>query len=297
MDGYVTVLCDSLLRQTTLVNEVIFVKTDAKTDGLVAEWQTDHIRFKILAYRFWEGFSEARDEPWYHMVSGHAFGLHRAITEAQNDFVWLCDPDQFLLMPVDKFYMETLERNALNYIGISHFNPGGQSYSHFPCIINLLCKKADLPPESWLQDELFIWSGMKIRDRCYKIQATPGKYLVAGPMVEHQYKFPNPSGMFDAGCNLWLWSQEQGHRWLGFSLNHWQESFQHNFGTTEIVYPMNYNQQHYQTNFELRESLGEADLLYHRTRGGKEKAHSFRKLYQSLFGRPIHPPRDYNRLS
>jgi hypothetical protein len=282
MSGYMDVLCDNLVRHARLVSEIIFVVTDSEEEGVLNEWTHGHIQCKIYGYPFSFGFGKTRSTSWYHMVAGHAYGMQRAIELASNDLVWMMDPDQFLFMAVDKFYVEMMEEHQVDIIGISHFNPVDQSYGYFPCIINCMCRRSFLPPDTWLAKDLFIWSGMRKSDRCVPIQPAAGHYFAAGPIREYEDKFPNPNGIFDAGCNLWLWSEECQGRWMAFYLDCWLDCFKDNFGTKEIVYPMNYSQKHYKTNFGLEDSVGEQDLLYHRTRGGKENPNSFRELYYSL---------------
>jgi hypothetical protein len=282
MDAYVDVFCDTLVRQTKLVDEVIFVKVDA-ADGIIKEWTKEHIRFKLVGHLFNKGFNENVDVRWFQMVAGHAYGIHHALEHATNDLVWMLDPDQFFFTAVDVIFHNLMMKYEIDIIGVSHFNPVDQSYLDFPCIINCMCRKSFLPPPSWLSGELFIWSDMWDRPNCHIVQPAEGKWLVAGPMPNHYHKFPNPKGIFDAGCNLWLWNDERKGRWMGFYLDVWLDSFKNNFGCAEIVYPLNYNSQNYKTNFGLQEKLGNMDLIYHRTRGGKEQADSFTKLYWSLF--------------
>src|SRR5262249_40786186 len=117
-----------------------------------------------------------------------------------------------------------------------------------------------------------------------------GRYLIPGPPGAWHASFPNPQGIFDAGCNLYLWCQQLAGRWVGFHLGQWHGCFKDNFGAAELVYPLNYNARIYTSNFELSAELGGQDLLYHRTRGAREGSGSFRRLYESLTGRLVNRP-------
>jgi len=281
METYLEVFLHSIAKQCRYVREVIVVKTDEPSDQLVHAWKEGSIDVRLYGCVL---FPETPpfSPKFQSMVCGHALGMHRALDIAKGKYVWMCDPDTFLLTELDRFYLDLLEGHNLRIVGVSHFNPSDQSYLYFPCAINCMLLRENLPDASWLKDELFVQSGMRAQENCAKLHEVRGKYLIPGPLKRHYAKFPNPSGIFDMGCNLWLWNHESGGKWIGFHLDTYSDSFRNNGGTKEIVYPMNYSAERYQSNFGLRDDLGDFDLLYHRTRGSKEDGQAFRTLYESL---------------
>lgn len=278
MEEYVQVLSHSLAKWSQHVKEVIFIKIDSLHVGPKRQWRDNGIDFKIL------------DRPldhsqWSHdsmlMVAGHALGLHHGIDEAQEKYVWLTDPDVFFFTSVDDLYLRLMREHNLGIIGISHFAPQQQSYLDFPCVTNCMIRRDALPPNDWQSEALSLQSGMRLVENCRRLASMPGKYLIPGPIEPEA--FPNPNGMFDVGCNLWLWAKQNNWRWLSFYLDAGQ--FPHNnteYGFKELVYPMNYDVGHYRCNFGLQVKLEHEDLLYHRTMAVGQSGADYLNLYQSL---------------
>ena len=291
MDDYIRVFIDSIRRRTTHVTEVIIVKVDAPEDGLINAWTQNQTVFKNIGYNLLHHLQGYPSPAWAYMVCGHSFGLHHALECSTGKYIWFSDPDVFFLNRVDQIYLDLMAKHSLDIIGVSHFNTKEQSYGHFPCVINCLVKRNTLPEAGWLEGQLWIRSGMQVIENPQPLIETPGKYLVPFPVPEHQHEFPNPAGMFDTGCNLWLWNLQRGGRWLGFYLDQWHNCFKYNRGFGKLLYPLNYNTARYKTNFGLEEHFGKQDLLFHRTRGTLENGVSFRKLYDTLFKRPHHSSR------
>ena len=296
MSEYLYVLTDSIRRKTKHVSEVIIVKVD-ESDGLIREWTNNNIRFRMLGYDLLKHTDGCPSPAWAYMVCGHAFGLHHAIDNAVTEYVWLTDPDVFFLDCIDETYLELMTKHQLHIVGVSHFNPNDQPYGYFPCVINCLTKKCSLPNSEWLNDCLFIRTSMRCKENPVPLASCKGKYLVPGPIPECLEQFVNPQGMFDVGCNLWLWNLEKQWKWMAFYLDGQDNRSQNNFGFSDLVYPMNYNLRYYKTNFGLTGSMGKRELLYHRTRGSHESGIPYRKIYDSLFrkrqSRPQHSRRGY----
>lgn len=281
MEDYLKVFIHSIVRNCRHVREVIVVKIDETNDHLIETWEECGIKFYLY------GCSLFTEPPPFsaefgQMVGGHALGMHRAMDYAKEKFIWMSDPDIFFLTELDRFYLELFERYDTNIVGVSHFNPTEQSYLCFPCAINCMVLRDRLPDFKWRKGELFVQSGMWLRDNCSLLHPVDGKYLIPGPLTNHCHEFPNPDGIFDMGCNLWLWNHELGGRWIGFQLDASCHPFQGNSGADDLVYPMNYSAKFYQSNFGLRDDLGDFDLLYHRTRGSKAGGPAFAELYHSL---------------
>jgi hypothetical protein len=286
MSDYVAVFADSISRHAKHVTEVVLVKVDVADEGEVDAWERSGIRFRVLGYPLTRELC-VHSPAWTYAICGHALGMHYAIDHSRGDYVWLSDPDVFLLNSVDEFYLSLMQTYGLTIVGASHFNPADQSYATFPCMINCLVKRSALPGPQWLAGELYVQSGMRRRDNCQMLRPVDGKYLIPGPPAAWHASFPNPQGIFDAGCNLYLWTLQQRGRWIGFHLDGWKDSFKDNFGMAELVYPLNYNAGRYTSNFKLSADLGRQDLLYHRTRGARESSGSFRRLYESLIGHAV----------
>lgn len=282
MEDYVKVFTDSIKNTSKYVTEVIFIQVDASNRRPIRQWKSGNIDFRILGYPLLKEIRGCCSPEWAMMVCGHACGLHEAIEQAGNDYIWLSDPDVFFFNAVDDLYLRLMKQYELSIIGVSHFNSLRQSYCYFPCVTNCLLRKSWLPDRNWLLGDLWVRTGMTTRENPECVVECPGKYLMPSPIPSHTMRFPCPDGMFDVGCNLWLWNEEQHGRWLAFYLEQWNKDFETNFGFTELVYPLNYNTQSYMTNFDLQVDLGVCDLLYHRTRGSHEPGTSFRSLYVSL---------------
>ena len=293
LEDYLTILTDTLGKQTKNVKEVIFVQTDLRRNKLIHSWKHKNIEFKLFGM-------PALDPPcpyglgWEKMICGHACGLHQAIKYATQEYIWMSDPDIFLFSPVDRTYLDLIEKYNLNLIGISHFNTAGQSYGESPCIINCMIKRSSLPDPNWLGANFQAQTGMRLSDCCKNVFSVRDCWLIPGPLSEYQHMFPNPQGIFDAGCNLWLWNELNNGKWLSFYIDskemaeksvsfHLSKFQENNAGFYELVFPLNYNTSKYKTNFGLSDDLGNTDLLYHRTRGCQELADSYKKLYKSLY--------------
>lgn len=281
MEPYLDILADSVVKKCRNVKEVVAIKIDEKEVKLINKWNIRDVNFKIVGAPLSEHRSKANKE-WEMMICGHATGLHYALEYASNEYIWFCDPDVFFLSSADDIFLDCIKNYNLNAVGVSHFNTLEQSYGYFPCIISYLTKKSNLPSPEWLNGDFHAWSGMRLSHRCRKIFPTPGKYLMPGPLPSYQYSFPNPDGIFDAGCNLWLWNEHKKGRWMSFHLEKDRNAFRNNGGVSNIVYPLNYNMKNYKTNFGLDVKMPDQDILYHRTRSSKENAGDYCNLYHSL---------------
>lgn len=283
MNDYIHVFTDSICRRTTNVSEVIMVKVDSSHEGIINERQLGNIKFRTIGYNLLDHLEGYKSPGWAYMVCGHAFGMHHAIENSTGEYIWFSDPDIFFLNKVDQIYLDLVSKHNLDVIGVSHFNAKEQSYGYFPCIINCMIKRSILPDSEWLKEQLWIRSGMQLIENPQPLIHTPGKYLVAFPIPEFQDQYPNTAGMFDTGCNLWIWNQQRKGRWLSFYLDEWHNCFRYNRGFNKMIYPMNYKIGRYKTNFGLEENVPSADLLYHRTRSSLESGREFKKLYGELF--------------
>lgn len=290
LEDYLSIIADTLCKNTKLVKEVVFVQTDLRRDRLLRSWSKNGIDFFLYGMK---PLDPPCPEPlkWEQMICGHACGLHQAIKRSKQPYVWMSDPDIFFFTSVDQIYVNLMEKYQLNLIGISHFNSEGQSYKDAPCVINCMMKRDNLPPADWLGG-FHAQSGMRLTENPKPVMSVKDCWLIPGPLDEYYDQFPNPGGIFDSGCNLWLWNEQNKGKWLSFFLEkkqisktqsyHSSDYVKNNSGFKELVYPLNYNLRNYTTNFGLTDSLGDSDLLYHRTRGCQEKADSYKNLYKAL---------------
>jgi len=291
LEDYLEILTDTLCRHTKHVKEVILVKTDLKRNRVVRSWSKFGIDFRLYGMKQFDPPCP-REINWQKMICDHAMGLYQAIGYAQQEYVWMSDPDIFLLSSVDQTYLDLINRYDLNLIGISHFNAEGQSYKYCPCIINCMTKRINLPEPNWLGG-FQAQTSMLESDPSEFVFSVGDCWLIPGHLPEHRKSFPNPSGIFDAGCNVWLWNEQRKGNWISFYIDpkdleksksyDSKDFFMNNRGFTDLVYPLNYNTSKYKTNFGLTENLGCEDILYHRTRGSYEDSKSYKKLYRSLY--------------
>ena len=290
LEDYLAILTDTLCNHTKHVKEVILVKTDLNRDKVVRSWSKNGIEFRMYGLK-------PLDPPcpmpadWQAQICGHATGLYQAIGRATQEYVWMSDPDVFLLSSVDQMYLDLIQKYDLNLIGVSHFNSEGQSYLYCPCIINCMVKRASLPEPNWLGG-FHAQTSMKISHVGRNVFPVGDCWLIPGHLKEHRDSFPNPAGIFDAGCNVWLWNEQKKGKWLSFHISksdmekspdyHLPGFTTDNSGFIKIVYPLNYNTSNYKTNFGLEDDLGNTDLLYHRTRGSYEDSRAYLALYKSV---------------
>lgn len=277
---YLRVLAHSICLQAKEVKEVIIIQIGDNEQRLVATWETSGVSFQYWEQPLFDAPNNLY-KPFAMMVAGHALGLHHGLNKASQPFVWFCDPDVFLLSNVDQVFLQLMEDHAVDLIGVSHFNTSSQSYLDFPCVISLMARRSFLPDREWLAGDLYIQSGMTLKENPERLLPIDGAYLLPGPPPSWN-EYPNPQGIFDIGCNLWYWNKLRRGRWLAFDLEHRQTHG--NFGLPQLVYPMNYTSDRFHSNFDLEADLGQKELIYHRTRGSREFADDYLNLYQSLFG-------------
>lgn len=269
MEQYLQVFQDMLRRYGSNISEVLIAKTDERDASMERSWTEGQIKFTIFGSPLpenWLKQNHVHANNW----CGHAFGLHAAMERAKEDYIMLSDIDLFFCKDVGKLYVDLMEKHDLFVIGVSHFNRGNQCYLDFPCIINCLLKKKDLPDDKFLYNALWVRQGMRSHDN-HPIWKCNGKWLIPGMAVPTEH-YPNPRGLFDAGCNLWVYTKVMNGRWLSF---------------------VELNGHHYRTNrvgcsFELKEDLGNDMLLFHRSRGARhEEFWTYLNRYQKMTAMPF----------
>lgn len=198
------IFLESILSKTKLISEVLLAKVDAEP-SFYKEWQVGSIKFiKFGCPNYQE-----------HGIQ-HALGLHACIDKSKNDYVFLSDPDLFFYTAVDEIYFKLMEAHDLNVVGCSHHHSVEHSSTFFPNQISLLVKKSDLPDHRFLENKLKK-RGYKASENIVDIRSNfNGKYLVPGAIPEYVDLFPNKTGLFETGCNLWILSKDKNWKWLAF---------------------------------------------------------------------------------
>lgn len=241
LQQYAAIMLDSIICRTQMVSEVKIAKPDSD-ENLDEKWEKRGIKFHL--------FGCPVKDSWY----GHPLGLHACIEKATNEYLFFCDPDIFFYSPVEKIYLDLMNKYDINYIGVSHHASVIQAHTYFPVVVNSMIKKSDLPSADWMKGELkyrtrVLHSHELSDDDDYEL--ADGKYLIESPLPKHYHKFPNKDlkyapYYFDVGCNLWLWGQEKKWKWLAF-----QTTDCHNYSTI-------YNR----GNLKI-EKLPKTKLIYH----------------------------------
>jgi hypothetical protein len=198
------IFLDSILRKTKLISEVLLAKVDAEK-SFYKEWQVGSIKFIKFGCPNYQ----------IHGIQ-HAIGLHECIDRAKNDYIFLSDPDLFFYNAADEIYFDLMKEHNLNIIGCSHHHSVEHSATFFPNQISLLVRKNDLPTPKFLENKLKI-RGYKSEENQVNLKTNfPGKYLIPGAIPEYVDLFPNKNGLFETGCNLWIFNKERNWKWLAF---------------------------------------------------------------------------------
>lgn len=254
-----SIMLDSVSQKMKLVTEIIAVRVDTE------EASEQHLDINGIHVR--------RYNCPLSVIYGHALGLHECIRLASQDYLMFCDPDIFFYSDVDKLYMDMFEKYNLNIAGISHHAATNQSYTFFPCVMNCLVRKSQLPGEDWLKEYLKIRPSVlnhtamtgQEEDESNYVPA-PGKYLLVGhiPQLVSQFPNKNPGCNWDVGCNLWLWAHRQSWNWLSF----------------QTLDCHNYDTKYHRSNLG-KLNLPRQKLLYHCTSSSLKSDHNcFRAKYE-----------------
>lgn len=281
MEGYLKVLADTLKKSTRYVDEVLVAQSDDEEAGLDRTWVEGNIKYRLFSvtiprtklpleeihkYQRWTVYKYTEGTgAWMGDMAGHAFGLHACLDRAKNDYIWFCDPDVFYFnyFKVDEYFLTIKERLNLDLIGVSHWRWQEQCYLVFPTVINALVRKDKLPPADWLEGKLYVPYRLRVDER--PIRTLPvNKWMIPGPIPDYYQWFPNPNGMFDTGCNLWLWAHTNKWRWLCFQLN------ERNF----------YSAMCHKKNFDGTIELEDHALLYHWTFGAHRPIEEYIEVYK-----------------
>jgi hypothetical protein len=259
-------------KASSITRVVVAIKTDEPI-------QTQEIRDGFVVDYI--SFNWKLPDPAYAEGYCHAIGLHAALQHVDTEYVMLVEPDVvFYLKDFDSLYMQTYEKYDLGIIGVSRIaDPRGNTFFQktcfgaFPGIVAAMTKTKALPGSDFLKGHL------KLRPNVVNVNSKEdnyfpmyGKWLLQTPIPEFVDEFPNPKGVFDPGCNLWLWFRDK--RWLSF---HQKD----NQPLTATCNASTYNK----NNFDLPEdTLGNEPLLFH---SGHGHADLLFKALENATGRSI----------
>jgi hypothetical protein len=160
----------------------------------------------------------------------HGIGLHKCLEFVKTEYVMFIEPDVAIyLKDFDKFYLDCYEKYNLGIVGVTRIaDPRGYPFykltcfGDFPGIVCTLIKTSALPPKDWLKGHLKLRPNVvDHNDPADNYIKVDGMWLLQTPMPEYKNQFPNPKGVFDPGCNLYLWFKHQ--HWMSFHLKDHQK--------------------------------------------------------------------------
>lgn len=225
---YYEIYKKSVAQKTKLVSEVFIAKVDSPP--YEKRWDENGIRFCEFGIMGTDRCSQGVE---------HGVGLRKCIERASNEYVMFHDPDVFFYKPVDELYLDLVRKYDLNYIGVSHCTATKFAYTFFPYLSCALVKKSDLPPPDWLKGKIRVYG-----------RPLDGEYLIRmDDIPEYTQQFPNPTGDFDTGSYLWLWSHQNNWKWLSFQ-------------TLDVH---NYTARYNRGNIKINEKFNNDKLIYHAT--------------------------------
>lgn len=245
LERYIDIFQNTICTKTKLINEVILPKVDSN-NSYKKEWINRGIKFKMFGAKQNLFAVESANL----ICLDHGLGLHEGISASTNDYIMLSDPDIFFYTSIDEFYLNMMQKYALNLIGLSHFSSVTEAFGFFPNVFNMMFRKSECPSSEWLKDK-FTLRQVSYRGELNDDTPIPGKFLVPGQLEGYQFYFPNPSGHYETGSNLLIWAKQNKWKWMSFQTNDCH------------IYTTNY----YRTNFGLRERLEKIKLAYHATNG------------------------------
>jgi hypothetical protein len=191
---------------------------------------------------------------------GHPVGLHRCLDAATGEYVLFSDPDVFYYMPgFDSFMVRRHEENGLLLSGVTHWSLWGHAYQEFPCVIQMLARRADLPPRDFLKGKLVLGGSAHVDiARTQKRDGSgDGLWLTRGAVRENLALYPKPDLLYDTGTNLFVWCHQRQGRWLAYT------------GKKPVKWNRFYRTRNH-NNFGLKDDFGNLPLLYHQGRSSRE---------------------------
>lgn len=256
-ERYLPYLVESIVNKTKLISEVLIAQPDCEDISETYE------KRNIKIHRF------SHKEELFH---SHALCMHKCIDMANNDFVLLCDPDIFFYSAADELYFNLFEKYRLGAIGVSHHNSLNQAQGFFPYIFNMFLKKSMLPNNEWMKGLIRTPPVLLLgqEDVYETATAMDGKWLLQGAIPNHIERLPNhgPNAIFDVGCNLYLWAEDQNWKWISF----------------QTVDCHSYTTRYFRSNFRYKEKLPFSKLLHHCVGSTNERDNEFeeyREIYKS----------------
>lgn len=239
----ITALFLEILQQkaSKLLTEVIVVHNTQK-ESIIGKEKLRHINVKHVGTNTDEEISVHPSE-----------GLHAGLEHVTQPYIIFSDPDVAIFKnKFDLFYKEIYDKYDLNIIGVSHYLHQDQAFKQFPTVINCMIKKNKLPPKEWMAGEIK-WRPLRYKHAIKNLKddykCFDGKYLWPGPIISRYHEFPYTKGIYDIGCNLFLWDKDNGSKALTFMADPNDKRIYH----TNI----------FKSNFNFKESFENEILLKH----------------------------------
>jgi hypothetical protein len=147
------------------------------------------------------------------------------MSRVKTPYVMLSDCDIiFQLQGFDKFMLQTMNDNDLQIIGIEMYKmtcpkwqPYMPCYGKYPSIHNCLLKTDNLPDPSIFSGKLkYVTTSLVGINARKGPPISENHYLVCGSIPDYKQYYPHPTGHFDTGCNLIVWSSITNGKWLTF---------------------------------------------------------------------------------
>jgi hypothetical protein len=227
---YEDALIRSIIKNTSLINEVIVVVSDEHPSKQEVWHLENKAGNKVKLLRV--GNNSVQD---LHIDDQHALGLHMGLAAASNDLIMFCDPDVILFNDMEKVYINLMSDYKLNVVGASYHSAHSLAQTYFPCVFNMLLKKSELPNSDFLKGIENYSEGLYLRNNSHL----------------PRNKFPNPEGIINTASSLCLWAKEQNWNWYAFQT-----------GDARL-----YTTKWGRGNIKLSKRLPEQPLLYHAISG------------------------------
>lgn len=258
LQPYLDIFIESIFNRLKHISEIIIVNVE-KDQSYLNQWFENGINFKLMG-----GAQQLfKTESPVEFCSQHAFGLHLGLEHVTNEYVMFSDPDIFFNSDVDEYYLNLMNDKKINFIGICGPAALCHGIMFFPTVLNCLVKKSDLPPNEFSQDVCPLKEMLNAK---HELPAYLHPMVTNLMSKETTLEFPNPTGHYETGARLFLWSKQQNWRWMSFQ-------------TTD---QNNYYKNLYRNNFGFKVKLPKEALLYHESlsSGFKDKINCFTNAYK-----------------
>jgi len=240
---YFPLFCQSLNNHAKLISEVIICNPHFQ-QSYNKTWK-DTLHYTMVGSKY------TTQRHNFDISQDHAFSLYEALQHTKNDIILVSDLDIFFYTSVDELYVNLMNKYTLNAIGIARNNPNIYSQGFFPSVVNMMCKKSELPSSGWVKK-----FNLDFGDNLFSFNTT---WRHTRPHFDGMMP---KRGHYDTGCLLSLWARENKWKWLSFITHDL-----HNYTTTPCITETN----------TIR--LPKSRLLYHQS--GSSGPGAFEQYYKA----------------